>query len=109
MSEVFKDFTELVITRRGQNEAFKNFESRYAAQLSNFNANGSSVCFPEALAALMLLSNAGVDDSQRISIISSVATSSSDKIEDGSNNDAYITGIRSVSYTHLTLPTTPYV
>ena len=94
VSEVFKDFTELVITRRGQNEAFKNFESRYAAQLSKFNANGSSVCFPEALAALMLLSNAGVDDSQRISIISSVATSSSDKIEDGSNNDAYITGIR---------------
>ena len=94
VSEVYKDFNDLVFTRRGQNEAFKNFESRYAAQLSNFNANGSSVTFPEALSALMLLSNAGVDDGQRISIISSVATGSSDTIEDGSANDAYISSIR---------------
>ena len=90
VSEVYKDFNDLVFTRRGQNEAFKNFESRYAAQLSKFNANGSSVTFSEALSALMLLSNAGVDDGQRISIISSVATGSSDTIEDGSANDAYI-------------------
>ena len=100
VSDVYRDFTDLITTKRGTSETFRNFESRYAAQISKYNANGNSIQFSEALSALMLLSNSGIDDSQRISILSSVATSNSEDVPDGSET---------VSYTHLTLPTTPYV
>ena len=94
IAEVYKDFTDLIRIVRGQSESYKNFESRYAAQMSKFNANGNSIQFPEALSALMLLSNAGVDDAQRISILSSVATSSDDNVDVDAANDAYITSIK---------------
>ena len=34
VSEVYRDFTDLIATRRGANESFRNFESRYTAQVS---------------------------------------------------------------------------
>ena len=97
VSEVYRDFNDLVQTRRGQTESYKNFESRFSAQLSKFDSNGSSIRFPEALTALMLLSNSGVDDSQRISIISSVSTATSSDIAPDASNDAFITSIKYTS------------
>lgn len=79
VSEVFKDFINLISTGRPQNESFRNFESLFAAQLSNFYAIGDSIKLHESITALLLLNNAEGDDSQRISIISSVASNIDDQ------------------------------
>lgn len=63
VSDLYREFNELLVIRRGQSENIKSFESRFEAQLSRFNAHGAGK-IPEPLVALLLLSNANIEDSQ---------------------------------------------
>lgn len=49
-----------------------NLVSEHRAQ--NYNDHGSSVPLPESICALLLLSNSGVDDSQRVTVLSAAST-----------------------------------
>lgn len=73
---VFRDFSEMISMRRGPNESFQSFESRFSAQVSRFNAHSKESELPEALTAFMLLANANVDSGQKISILASASPSS---------------------------------
>jgi len=73
VSDVYQDFTSLLNTKRGSNETFQNFGSRFEAKVAKFNALGDGIKLPEALTAFMLLANSGVDNSQRISVLAASA------------------------------------
>lgn len=55
---------------RSSSESFKNYELRFAAQMAKYNSHGQSVKLPESIHALLLVSNDGVDESQRVSVLS---------------------------------------
>jgi len=73
VSEVFRDFTDLMAVKRGQTESFRNFEGRFAAQVAKFHAHSDDVKLPESLIAFMLLGNSNIDSGQRISVLASAA------------------------------------
>lgn len=64
-------------TERSTNESYRNFESRSNAQLARFDSPATGASISESIFALMLLSNAAVESSQRVSILASAAPSSS--------------------------------
>ena len=74
VSLVFHELQTLLSTKRGANESFRNFESRFNAALCRYNSLGDSVSMSEPMAALYLLANANVDSSQRVSILASAAS-----------------------------------
>lgn len=78
VSDVFQDFITLLSTKRGQNESFKNFESRFEAQVSKFNSHSHASKLPEALTAFMLLGNSAVDSSQRVSVLAAASPHETD-------------------------------
>lgn len=45
----------------------RNFETRFEAQVSHFNAHNARF-IPDALLSLMLLAHSNIDDNQRVSI-----------------------------------------
>lgn len=74
VTELYTDFNSLLSTRRNQNESVKNFETRFEAQLSRFKSHGAG-SIPDSLIALMLLSNAEIEDNQRVSILAASVNS----------------------------------
>ena len=78
VSDVYQDFMNLLNLKRGTTESFRNFESRFEAQISKFNAHSDSSKLPASLTAFMLLANSNVDSSQRISVLAAAAPSSDD-------------------------------
>lgn len=58
---------------RGASESFSDYELRFGIRFAKFNARGGSVALSEAISALMLLANAGVDSALRISILAAAA------------------------------------
>ena len=46
VSDVYQDFMTLLTMKRGNNESFMNFESRFAAQISKFNAHCPTAQIP---------------------------------------------------------------
>lgn len=87
VTDIYRDLTELLNLRREPAELFRNYELRFAAQASTFNANGPSVALPSSLTALALLANSGVDSPQRISILAAAAPSSSSLNESSPKED----------------------
>ena len=69
LSDVYTDFNALVCARRGTTESFKNYEVRFAALVSKFNAHGSSLSLPQTITALMLMASSGIEDNHRVSIL----------------------------------------
>jgi len=59
VSDVYQDFITLLNTKRGNNESFQNFGTRFEAQVSKFSSHCDAVKLPEALTAFMLLANSG--------------------------------------------------
>lgn len=57
-----------------------NYETRFKAQIFNFNFHNAS-SIPNALVALMLLENSNVDDNQRVSILAAAVSNA--EAEDG--------------------------
>jgi len=93
VSEVFKDFNELLAVIRGENETFKDYEGRFAAKAAKFNAHSTASELPEALVAFLLLANSKIDSGQRISVLASAAPA------EGTNDattttDAYLKAIK---------------
>lgn len=73
ISEAFDDFSTLLNTRRGQTESLKSFETRFSAAVSKFNSFSSTTKLPQCITALLLLNNAGIEHSQRVSALSAAA------------------------------------
>ena len=76
MNEVYHEFIDVLNTKRGANKSFISFESRFEAEVSKFNSHSSLARLPDALVAFMLLVNANVDSSQRISVLAASSLNS---------------------------------
>ncbi len=90
VSTVYGDFLNLLSTKRGSNEAFRNFESRFAAAISKFKSHSASA-LPESLMAFMLLANSATESNRRIFILAAGTTLSIGFHEDLSNSDLLTT------------------
>ena len=77
VSYAYSDFQNLLSTKRGNNESFRNFESLSGAAIAKMKSHISKA-FPESLTAFMLLSNSNVDANQRISILSSATSNNAE-------------------------------
>lgn len=93
LSEVYHDFNGLLSTKRGATETFKNFELRFEAEASKFNAHSEVTKLPESLLAFILLANSNVDNGQRVSVLA--AASPKELPSDTSTTSDYL---ESVSY-----------
>lgn len=71
--EVFYDLNDLLSISRPATELLLSFKSRLAAQVDNFNSNGSRSHLPESLTAPMLLSKYAIENSQRIAVLAAAA------------------------------------
>lgn len=78
VTTLYDELQQLMSLRRERGESFPEYELRFAAQLARFNSLAPCVAVHDCLSALMLLANADVDSSQRISILA--ATSPNDKL-----------------------------
>lgn len=76
VSDVLDYLHALKDTSQYDNEYFKKYESHFAAQMTKDNFHGQSVQLPESIYALLFLSNAGVDDSQRVYVLPAATGSS---------------------------------
>lgn len=92
VSEAYKTFNLLLNTRRGNSENMKKFESRFSAQVAKFNSISNTTKLPDCLTALMLLSNASIDDAQRVSILAA-ASLSDENLGAQSSNDQYLSAV----------------
>jgi len=88
VSEVYQDFNDLLTCRRSSNESFKNYESRFAAMVAKMSAHGNTVKLHESLLAMMLLTNANIDDAQRVPILA--AAGGRKDVDQSQTNDAII-------------------
>lgn len=92
-SEVYQSYLGVLSMKRGSNETFRNFESRFMAQVSKFNSTTTSCKIPETLMAFTLLANSSVDNNQRISVLADLSNGNS--LGPDSTTDQYL---ESVSY-----------
>ena len=81
VTDTFHRYLELMRTKQGDNETFKNFETRFDSQVSRFNASCKGSELPPALFSFLLLANSRIDTSQRISIISSALPRETDIVD----------------------------
>lgn len=75
VSTVYGELINLMSTKRNSNESFRDFELRFDAQLSRFNSLATHASLTDSISALMLLANATVDSSQRVSILAAASLS----------------------------------
>lgn len=68
VTEIYQDFTSLLSTLRGNNELYRSYESRFNARKAKLATHGTDLSLHESVLAVMLLSNAGIDDAHRIQI-----------------------------------------
>ena len=92
VSDVYLNFTSLLSMKRGSTETFRNFESRFLAQVSRLNSTSTSSKLPEALRAFMLLANSSVDNGQRISVLA--AASNGTSIDSNASTDEYLNAVQ---------------
>lgn len=63
----------LMSTRTNPSESFRDFELKFNSQLSRFNSLATNASLTDSISALMLLANAMVDSSQRVSILAAAS------------------------------------
>ena len=73
VTDTFHRFLDLLRTKQGDSETYKNFENRFDAQVCKLNATCSGSELPSALVSFLLLANSRIDASQRVSILSAAA------------------------------------
>lgn len=73
VSEAYHDFTALLAMKRGSDENFHNFESRFSAYVCKCSAQSDDAKLPEVLTAFILIANSNVDNSQRNYILAASA------------------------------------
>ena len=86
VSNAYCDFLNLLMTKQGNHESFRNYESRFAASLAKMESHDSQA-LPESVTAFMLLSNSNVDANQRISILSSATSHTSESTSTSTNKE----------------------
>ena len=74
--DTFNKFNGLLQTIRGNNESFVNYESRFEAAVCRYQGSTSSL--PESLVGFIMIANARLEDTQRVSVLSAVAPRSED-------------------------------
>ena len=92
VSTVYQDFLTVLGTKRGASESFRNFESRFTANVSKFNSHSTSFVLIEAIAAFMLLANSGVDSNQRVSVLAA-ATPHSAQFKNGATTSDFLEAV----------------
>ena len=98
VSEAYRVFNDLLDTKRGNNESMKGFELRFAASVAKFNAISESTKLAECLTALMLISNAHISDSQRVSVLAAAASASEVENVATATNEEFL---KSISYSSV--------
>lgn len=88
VSVVYQNFTSLLSMKSPSNETFKNFDSRFFAQVPKFNPNSSSSKLLEALTVFILLATSAVDNGQRTSVLA--APSSRTSLDASATIDEYL-------------------
>lgn len=68
----YHNFLSLLETKYSKTESFKNFESRFSAQMSRYNAHRRSIELSVSILWLLFLNNAILGDSKRVPILSSL-------------------------------------
>lgn len=92
ISEAFDGFNTLLTTRRRQSGSLKTFETRFSAAVTKFNSLSNTTKLPQCITALMLLSNASIEQSQRVSVLAAVA-SSGQNFSEQSTNDEFLNAV----------------
>lgn len=80
VSTMAEQFNKLLNTKREPSEKMKTFEGRFEAEMCKFNESAGTMRLPDALIALMLISNAGIDNNQRVALLASVAPASTESL-----------------------------
>ena len=93
LTEIYKDFATLTGLQRGAQESFKEFEMRFDAQFSKYNAHATVTKLNDSVSGMMLLTNSRIDETQRVSVLSAAAPSSNQ-----SNTNTNDQMINNVSY-----------
>lgn len=93
ISEAYKIFNDLLTTKRDDSESMKGFELRYAAGVAKFNAISESTKLPECLTSLMLIANAEITDSERVSVLAAAASSSDFEDSANTSNEEFLMSI----------------
>ena len=75
VSEIYSDFNDILITRRGVNESLKIFLISFVAQAAKFNSIAASKKLPGSLTFLMPLANANIDYVKRATVLAAVLPS----------------------------------
>ena len=92
ISEAYEGFNSLLTTRRSNTESLKSFELRFSAAVTKFNSLSTTTKLPQCITALMLLSNANVDQTSRVSVLAASAPSTDD-FNDNSTNDDFLAAV----------------
>lgn len=87
ISEAYDGFSILINTRRNDNESLKEFETRFSAAVSKFNSFSTTTKLPQCITALLLLINASIEHSQRVSALSAAAPAGTVFNDQASNDD----------------------
>lgn len=91
ISDVFTDFHSLIKTPRNDDETFKTFGSIFDAQFSKLKALGNNAKLSEPISSILLISNAIIEHSQRVSILATTAKGTEvKKINAKSKADEYM-------------------
>lgn len=80
--EAYENFSALINLRRDPAESLRTFETRYSAAVAKFNFFSSTKKLLQCITSLVLLNNASIEHSQRVSALSAAAptgTAFSDK------------------------------
>ena len=68
VSNAYTVFFQVLSTKRGNNETYRNFDSRFAASVANLNSQAANT-LPESLTAFILFVYRNLDSNQRTSIL----------------------------------------
>lgn len=87
ISEAYDGFNDLLSTGRGNSESLKMFELRFSATVTRHNSLSNIPKPPQCIISSMLLSNAVIDHSQRVSVLAAAAPFTDDLSENSSNDE----------------------
>lgn len=73
VGETFKRFSAVLYTKRHYKESYRSIESRLEAAICCYNSAALTDKLLDVQAAFLFLGNSDVEDSQRVSVLSSIA------------------------------------
>lgn len=92
ITETYDGFNALLSTRPGQSGSLKNFETRFFVAATKFNSLSNIEMLSYFTTALMLLSNKGIEHSQRESVVMA-AVQPGQSFTEQSRNDEFLNAV----------------